>query len=180
MPDEERSKGLSDIAYNLEPGHRYEDDHRESPITVARKWLPWCIGLIVVLTIVWIALVAWDEIERGGHVGWQQIIIAIVYKASPASPFIVLCAIMAVSVSDFIGGVVLVTAQYLRNKFVKPLINSYKAEGRAEGLSQGLVQGVDRERRRWTRWNNRRLEAEARGEPFDEPPPSDDDESEPS
>ena len=168
VSDEERSKGLSDIAYNLEPGHRYEDDHRESPITVARKWLPWCIGLIVVLTIVWIALVAWDEIERGGHVGWQQIIIAIVYKASPASPFIVLCAIMAVSVSDFIGGVVLVTARYLSNKFVKPLIERHEA------------QGAIRERRRWTKWNNRRLEAEARDEPFDEPPPSGNDEPEPS
>ena len=50
------------------------------------------------------------------------------------------------------------------------------AQGRAEGVAQGVAQGVDqgraRERRAWTEWNRRRLEAEANGLPFNEPPPS--------
>ena len=173
-----REKPASGDASDSETVKPDDDDDRESPITVAKKLLPWCFALIVALTIAWTALVAWDEIERGEHAGWRQLIIAIVDKAAPASPYIVLCAIMTVSVSDFLGGVVVVTAKYLGNKFVKPVIAGHRAKGREEGLAEGLelglIQGEDRERRRWTRWNNRRLEAEARGETFDEPPPSDD------
>ena len=65
-----------------------------------------------------------------------------------------------------------VTAKYLGNKFVKPLIERHKAEGRAEGIAAGRAEGESEERRRWTEWNSRRLEAERGGVPFDEPPPS--------
>ncbi|MCY3543380.1 MAG: hypothetical protein OXH22_04985 [Chloroflexi bacterium] len=33
-------------------------DDRISTLTVARTWWAWCLGLIFVLTIVWMALVA--------------------------------------------------------------------------------------------------------------------------
>ena len=54
----------------------------------------------------------------------------------------------------------MVTARYLGNKFVQPLIERHKAEGEAA------------ERRRWVEWNSRRVEAERAGVPFDEPPPA--------
>ena len=74
----------------------------------------------------------------------------------------------------------MVTARYLENKFVKPLIERHKAEGRIEGREEGREEGVvagiltgeAAERRRWTEWNARRLEAERAGVPFDEPPPA--------
>ena len=50
------------------------------------------------------------------------------------------------------------------------------AQGRVEGVAQGRVEGVaqgaERERRAWTAWNSRRVDAEANGLPFDEPPPA--------
>ena len=45
-------------------------DARESPLSVARKWLPWSIGLIFALTLGWTALIALDrgfEREARGH-----------------------------------------------------------------------------------------------------------------
>ena len=70
----------------------------------------------------------------------------------------------------------MVTARYLENKFVKPLIERHKAEGRAEGREEGREEGIltgeAAERRRWTEWNARRLDAERAGLPFDEPPPA--------
>ena len=45
------------------------------------------------------------------------------------------------------------------------------AEGRTEGLAQGLAEGEARRQAEWVAWNERRLAAGARGEPFDEPPP---------
>ena len=53
----------------------------------------------------------------------------------------------------------MVTKRYLEDKFLNPLIEKRRAEGEA------------RANRRWQDWNRRRLEAEAKGEPFDEPPP---------
>ena len=46
-----------------------------------------------------------------------------------------------------------------------------KAEGVAEGKAEGRAEGVAERDRQWAAWNNRRIEAEAKGEPFDEPPP---------
>ena len=70
----------------------------------------------------------------------------------------------------------MVTARYLGNKFVQPLIERHKAvgreEGREEGMTAGIATGEAAERRRWTEWNSRRVEAERAGVPFDEPPPA--------
>ena len=57
----------------------------------------------------------------------------------------------------------MVTKRYLDSKLVEPIRNQLREEGRKEGTSE--------ERKRWQAWNKRRLEAEAHGEPFDEPPP---------
>ena len=58
-----------------------------------------------------------------------------------------------------------------REKFKNELI----AQGIAEGISQGIAEGKTRGRAELAAeiaaWNERRLEAEARGEGFDEPPP---------
>ena len=45
-------------------------------------------------------------------------------------------------------------------------------KGKVEGVAQGEAIGAERMGRKWTEWNRNRLEAEERGEDFDEPPPS--------
>ena len=45
------------------------------------------------------------------------------------------------------------------------------AEGKAEGIAEGKAEGIAERDREWTDWNNRRLDAAAKGQPFDEPPP---------
>ena len=45
------------------------------------------------------------------------------------------------------------------------------AEGKAEGKAEGIAEGVAERDRQWAAWNNRRIEAEAKGESFHEPPP---------
>ncbi len=49
-------------------------------------------------------------------------------------------------------------------KTVKKLLN--------EGRKQGHTEGRKEERAKWVEWLNRRNEAEANNQPFDEPPPS--------
>ena len=50
-------------------------------------------------------------------------------------------------------------------------ITEGEAKGKAEGIAEGKAAGEAERDRVWTAWNNRRLDAAAKGHPFDEPPP---------
>ncbi len=62
----------------------------------------------------------------------------------------------------------MVLAQYLIRKFEK--------RGEERGIEQGIQQGMEQGRKQansaWMTWYKNMKDAEARGEPFDEPPPS--------
>lgn len=64
---------------------------------------------------------------------------------------------------NVMGGIAMSIAtsvyQAMVNRYVIPVIEKHKADGRAE------------EREEWQAWNRRRIEAENRGRKFDEPPP---------
>jgi hypothetical protein len=45
---------------------------------------------------------------------------------------------------------------------------------RAQGVEQGVKQGAKQERERWQAWYRRSQEAQADGQPFNEPPPAPD------
>ena len=61
----------------------------------------------------------------------------------------------------------MVTERFLTEKFLEPWRERQRARIRAEERAKGRAE----EWRQWTEWNNRRVEAETNGEPFDEPPP---------
>ena len=54
------------------------------------------------------------------------------------------------------------------------LAERYLKRRHAEGKAEGKAEGQEEERKRWVEWNNRRLKADAEGNPFDEPPPGED------
>ncbi len=146
-------------------------DERLSVLTVARTWWPWCLGLIFVLTIVWTALVAWTVIANGEHTGTPQTIVAIISASAPGEFLIIIYSLMIVTALEYGGSIIVVTARYLTNKWVKPLQDRFREQGRKQGIEEERKYWIDRERRR--------TEAEAQGIPFDEPfPGSDDDDQE--
>ena len=69
---------------------------------------------------------------------------------------------LALTTAEITGGT-MVIADWLRTKLVAPLQDSLREEGRDEGRAEVLSD--------WREWNRRRLEAEARGEEFNEPEP---------
>ena len=54
----------------------------------------------------------------------------------------------------------MIAADSFRRKYLEPLKESQREEGRAEANAK------------WDEWNERRMKAEADGVPFSEPPPS--------
>ena len=61
--------------------------------------------------------------------------------------------------------------QAMVNRYVIPVIEKHKAEGRAEGIQQGVEQGRTQAHEEWIAWNRRRVEAKRQGREFDESPP---------
>ena len=57
----------------------------------------------------------------------------------------------------------MVVAEYITSRWLNPLKERLRAEGRAEARAETQAA--------WEAWNERRIAAEAIGEPFDEPPP---------
>ena len=148
------------------------DNEFFSPLTVVKRLGPLCVGIMMLYTFGWTAFVARHEVRTGDHPDLDSTAIATANGAGQVDTLILLYAVATTVALDVLGGMTLVTARYLEHKFVKPLIERHKAEGRAEGVATGRAEGESEERRRWTEWNARRLEAERGGVRFDEPPPA--------
>ena len=144
-----------------------------SPLDVAKKWLPFCVILIIAQTLGFTALITWREIANG-FAGVNELVIAVVSGTAPAATLFVLYAITAVALTDFIGGGIMVTARYLTKKLIEPLERKRREERAAmeRRILESVAEGVAKERRAWMAWNSRRVDAEANGLPFDEPPPA--------
>ena len=79
----------------------------------------------------------------------------------------------------------MVVADYLRKKLIEPLEEKRRLEAerrreeteqrrqrvREEGVAEGRAEGRAESQAEWEAWNERRMAAEANGEPFDERPP---------
>ena len=139
---------------------RPPSDPRETLLAVSRKWLPFCGALIAVLTFGWTWIIYGEVVAAGEYHGARETAIAVVNEAGKAAALIVLYAVSITYILDIAGGAIMVTARYLTDKFVEPLREQLREEGET------------RANRKWETWNRNRIEAERKGIPFDEPPPS--------
>ena len=138
-----------------------------SPLSISRELLPWSVWAICLLTIVWTALTAWAEVSSGKHADILDTSLAVGANTADSVPLIVIYSIIGVMVGNFIvgGGIMIMaraTKEYLYDKIERQR-ERLRNEGREEGRETLASEIED--------WNRRRLEAERRGEPFDEPPP---------
>ena len=147
---------------------RPPDAHdRESIWAVSRKWLPFFIAMVSVAVAVWMWVIAGMVIEGGEYEGTTETAIAIVDKTSPAVPLILLIGVCVTYWLDILGGLIVVTARYLSSKFVTPIVDRYREEGKVKGLEEGRSEM----HRAWLTWYRKSEDAKAKGIPFDEPPP---------
>ena len=143
---------------------------RTSAMSVRIEWWYAYLAVFFIQTTGWILMVAWDEAIYGEHVRVIEYLRAVGRDSSHMVQIFILIAIGVVE----IGRLAVVLAENLakrlkqrreqdRQEFIAKIMKKGRAEGEAEGITQ-LASKV-------AAWNERRLEAEARGEKFDEPPP---------
>ena len=148
------------------------DNEFFSPLTVVKRLAPLCLVVTLAYTFGWTAFIVRHEVRTGNHPDLESLAIATFERVGQVDTLILIYSVATTIALDFLGGTLMVTARYLGNKFVQPLIERHKAEGREESMTAGIATGEAAERRRWTEWNSRRVEAERAGLPFDEPPPA--------
>ena len=56
-------------------------------------------------------------------------------------------------------------------KVFQPLLNAQREIGHVEGRVEGRVEGQTETNTAWREWLDRKVQAEAEGKPFNEPPP---------
>ena len=108
----------------------------------------------------WTLMVTWDEAIYGGHTRVIEYLRAVGRDSSHMVQMFILNTIGIVE----LGRLIMVLAQGIADR-LKERREKFKAELMAEGRAELAAEVAA--------WNERRLEAEARGEKFDEPPPID-------
>ena len=135
---------------------------RESIWTVAAGWAGLYFAVFSTLNIMNAARVIWFETTQSSHAGWSPLIDAALDGVGRGVPGNVG---LAIAIAD-IGRVTMVLGglleQWINNRRERQLREA-TAESRAEGRAE--INAL------WRAWNERRLDAVAKGEPFDEPPP---------
>ena len=87
-----------------------------------------------------------------------------------SAPIAITSAAVAIVITE-LGRYLMVLARHLEERLERTR-EARRSEGRMQGRTEGRVQGRAETQKKWEAWNVRRLEAESKGQPFTEPPPS--------
>ena len=160
-------------------------EHREPPQqdrdsiwSIPLSWRALYFGLFTVYALAGIGFLIWYHVFEYRGDSWQLTILSITQGIGIHTVGAAGLALLTVEGPNTI----MVVAHYLRKKLIEPLEERRRQEaeqrqrearerGLAEGLAEGRAEGEAQKQAAWEGWNERRLEAEAGGEPFEEPPP---------
>ena len=108
-----------------------------------------------------------EKIRTTKPAGWWTNVTTVTSESAAEFAPIGIGVAIALLVIAHIGAVIVSIYHMIANRWVKPVVEEHIAQGREEGREQGRAE-VIAEVQAWLR---RKAEAEAKGEPFSEPPP---------
>ena len=141
-------------------------------IPLARRAL--YFGLFTAYALAGIGFLLWYEIFEHTGDTWQQTVLSITQGIGVTTVGAAGLALLTIEGPEN----VMVVADYLRKRLIEPLeerrrqeAEQRQREARERGLAEGRAEGEAQRQAEWVAWNERRMAAEAGGQPFDEPPP---------
>ena len=148
-------------------------ERRESIWSVNERWRWLYFTFFLLLMSGSSALVAWHETfgagAGGGVVQWAVDVVAGLASAAVASAGLLsLCVTEVVMLSTLLSR----KLDERKARIFNEGRREGRLEGRLEGQEEGRQEGRIRERAEWDAWLERMMAAQAKGEPFAEPPPS--------
>ena len=140
--------------------------------------------ILAALWLVALARIGYKAMEQPdvALVGWLNAVdfaLAVLEEFGEAGIGLAMLAMLLTRPVNWMGETAMTFYQAMVNRYVIPVIEKHKSEGRAEGLATGLERGLEQGRAQgiteaheaWIAWNRRRVEAERHGHNFDEAPP---------
>ena len=119
------------------------------------------LGLFVLLSLACLGLIVWLEATDSETVGIVATTISVLERMAA------ILVTLSLSIYALVEGTAMLYERYAKRRF---------QEGRQEGRQEGEEKGRQTERverdKEWISWMQRREEALATGEPFDEPSPA--------
>ena len=156
---------------------------RQSIWSVPSEWAGQFFTVFGWSNAVSIAYTLYDEIANRGDSGFNEILSNVCVRVTLYGGAIVIATIVAIEVPRSI----MIAANYLRQRFLEPLKERQRAEGRAEGIaegkSMGRAEGIAEGKTagksmgraegiaEYKAWLERKEEAQRLGLFFDEPEP---------
>lgn len=137
------------------------DDEIIAFIGIPRKWVNPAIKIFSFIFAIYAGFAAAYDFRQSGPLMGNSKEFFVHIAAFGAGASIMLVAI-------YNGWDVLM---YLTTRFKASLQQRVK-KARTAGMAAGKAEGIAENQRAWLAWNNRRLDAEAKGLAFDEPPPN--------
>ena len=132
-------------------------------------------GLLWLATVAFIVYKTADRSSRTVRVteqeAWRSVgdfALAVLAEFGTVAIAIAVLAMPLTRVVNWTGEVLMSLSQTIVNRFVIPVIEAHRAEGREEGRREGRTEVMA-----WRAWNERRIDAERDGREFDESPPGD-------
>ena len=151
---------------------------RESIWSIAAGAAKVYFAVFSTLNIMNTARVIWFETTQASHAGWSPLIDAAldgIGRGVPGNVGLTIAITDIGRVAMVLGGLLEQWINDRRERQLREATAESRAEGEAEGRVKGEAAGRARGRAEindmWRAWNARRLDALAKGEPFDEPPP---------
>ena len=129
--------------------------------SIASRTIPWFFGIFSVSAISLTTIGTWSAVTVGDVGTWHEITRVAIDQATRAAAASIAGAAIVVEGADMVIGAMI--RQRAREKG--------REEGREEGREKGREEGRHEIHQLWIEWNQRRIHAEDRGEPFTEPPP---------
>ena len=140
-------------------------EERFSILSVPVSAIRWFFGFFSIGTIYLTTANTLNEAIKVNASGWLEIQSIATGELAQAGAASGIGAAIIVEA----GKMVLAAIWEQRNR--RKALEEGREEGREEGLKEGRQEGRQENEALWLAWNQRRDEAEKRGEAFDEPPP---------
>ena len=136
------------------------EERRQSMWCVPEGWVAEYFTAFSWVNLITSGLLTYDHILHWEGGRFSEFYDTLVGKLVPHSFLVAIGILMTIEVVKS----TMITANYIRQRFLEPLKERQRAEGRVEGREEMEAA--------WLSWLERKSEAEDSGIPFDEPPPS--------
>ena len=147
---------------------------RDSIWTIPLSWRALYFGLFTVYAFAGIGFLIWYHVFESTGNSWQETILTITQGIGIHTVGAAGLALLTIEGPNTF----MVVAHYLRKRLIEPLeerrrqeAEQRQREAMERGLAEGRAEGEAQNQAAWEAWNERRIEAEAGGGTFEEPPP---------